>query len=206
MTTPTQDQDLPPLPEQIQAHISTLYPHTSLGLWIKEYARAAILADRASRVALAAEPQEPMAPDGDSACARSVWWNHKRAVFTTPRQAAFAAWDAATQRAALPQPASGEVQATATISKELRDRMLQSLRAIYMAKIVKWQKLDNERAEDLKAEAFGAEALLAQILDNMAPTAPKVGQAPQGEAPFPGQPLNPPTDGYPQCDDEDSYE
>lgn len=33
---------------------------------------------------------------GDSACRWAVWWNHKRATFTTPRQAALAAWDEAT--------------------------------------------------------------------------------------------------------------
>lgn len=36
----------------------------------------------------------------DSVCARGVWWTHKKATFTTPRQAAFAAWDAATERLA----------------------------------------------------------------------------------------------------------
>ncbi len=29
----------------------------------------------------------------DSTCAWSVWWSHKRKTFTTPRQAAFAAWN-----------------------------------------------------------------------------------------------------------------
>lgn len=35
----------------------------------------------------------------DQACRFSVWWNHKRATLTAPRQAAFAAWAEATSGA-----------------------------------------------------------------------------------------------------------
>jgi hypothetical protein len=60
--------------------------------------------------------QAAVGADSDSACARAVWWNHKRATFTTTRQAAFAAWDAAIGwRAPRPEatavaPVAGEVK------------------------------------------------------------------------------------------------
>lgn len=46
------------------------------------------------------EQEQPLPPRGlqedvNSACRRQVWWRHNKARFTTAKQAAFAAWDAA---------------------------------------------------------------------------------------------------------------
>ncbi|MPT55018.1 hypothetical protein [Delftia sp.] len=69
-----------------------------------------------ARAALAAAPQAPAAPVDeqsarDSACAWSVWWTHNKAKFTTPRQAALAAWNHANERAlrAMAAPAAPAV-------------------------------------------------------------------------------------------------
>jgi len=41
---------------------------------------------------------------GDHACRFGVWWAHKRKTFTTPRQAAWAAWGEAMAAPAAPPP------------------------------------------------------------------------------------------------------
>jgi hypothetical protein len=85
---------------------------------------------------LRAVAQAPAAPSGDQAsqdsiCAWSVWWTHNKAKFTTPRQAALAAWNHANERALRAQaaPAAPAVDARDTARMNWLEAQVVNVRA-----------------------------------------------------------------------------